>query len=477
MKRPQRKTGASLLGLAFDGSRLDGVVVRRTNGSVDIKHSFSITLSLDLLTDDPQLAGREIRKHLDAAGVRERRCVAGVPLSWALTHTVKVPELPEADLESFLAIESERGFPYSPDALIISRSTHRVAGGESYATLVAIPRDHLNRLEAVLHAAQLRPVSFSLALASLQPASRESSHGVLALLPGENSVGLQISCGGGIAVLRTVESTSDLQGKDPELKAEQISRELRITLGQLPADLRDSLRRLRVYGRDDDARQLISQLEPLLDRLGIQAEPVREYAPDQYAVRLPPNTAISPALSLVLEYLTGRGSPLEFLPPRTSAWKQFSDRYTSRKLVGISAIAAAIAFAVGVAFLIQQWQLSRWQSQWTAMKPRVLELENQQRQIRKFRPWFDASVRSLSILRRLSEAFPEEGTVSAKTVEIRDPAVVTCSGTARDNQALLQTLDRLRASKDITAVQLEQIRGRSPLQFTFNFRWTGGTGQ
>src|SRR5437588_9913391 len=87
---------SSLLGLALDGSRLDGVVLRRTNGSLQVQQSFSVTLSLDPLTAAPELVGREIRNHLEAAGVRERHCVVGLPLKWALTMHTKLPDLPEA---------------------------------------------------------------------------------------------------------------------------------------------------------------------------------------------------------------------------------------------------------------------------------------------------------------------------------------------------------------------------------------------
>jgi hypothetical protein len=122
-------------------------------------------------------------------------------------------------------------------------------------------------------------------------------------------------------------------------------------------------------------------------------------------------------------------------------------------------------------FAFQQWQLSQLRSQWAEIAPKVTELDTLQQQIRKFRPWFDDSMRSLSILRRLTEAFPEDGVVSAKTVEIRELAAVTCSGTARDNEALYKTLDLLRATREIADLKVDQIRGGKPLQFTFNFHW------
>jgi hypothetical protein len=95
-RKPQRLS--SLLGLALDGSRLEGVVLRRTNGSFEVQRTFSVALSLDPLTAAPELVGREIRNHLDAAGVRERNCVLGLPLKWVLATHVDVPQLPEADI-------------------------------------------------------------------------------------------------------------------------------------------------------------------------------------------------------------------------------------------------------------------------------------------------------------------------------------------------------------------------------------------
>ena len=98
--KPQRAN--ILLGLSLDGSRLEGALVRRTNGSAEVQKTFSVTLSLDPLAIEAELVGREIRNHLDAAGIRERSCVVGVPLNWVLTQQVKLPDLPEADLASLL---------------------------------------------------------------------------------------------------------------------------------------------------------------------------------------------------------------------------------------------------------------------------------------------------------------------------------------------------------------------------------------
>src|SRR5262249_17952563 len=152
----KRLTRSSLLGLTLDGHRLEGVVARKLDGSVRLQNSVAASLQLNLLTDAPELVGREIRNHLDKAGIRERQCAVCIPLEWALTLHVPLPDLPALDLESFLNIEAERSFPFDPDSLVIVTSKCVAANGATLASLIAIPKDHLNTLQRVFKAAQLK---------------------------------------------------------------------------------------------------------------------------------------------------------------------------------------------------------------------------------------------------------------------------------------------------------------------------------
>ena len=158
------------------------------------------------------------------------------------------------------------------------------------------------------------------------------------------------------------------------------------------------------------------------------------------------------------------------------AWQQVATKFSSKKIAGAATVAGAIALIILLAFLVQQIQLSLLRSKWSVLEPRVVELEAFQQNIKKFRPWFDDSVRSLAILRRLTEAFPEDGQVSARTFEVREPSAVSCSGVARDNPSFLKMLEKLRGTKEISDLKIEQVRGQSPLQFTFSFRWGGANG-
>lgn len=471
---PVRKPGGSLLGLAMDGDRLEAVLLRRTNGSVEILQRRTFTLSLNPLTNEAALVGREIRKQLDEAGIRERQCAVCVPLAWVLTVHVPLPELSEEDLQGVLEIEAERGFPYAPDTLVMARSLCKAPDGTRYATLAAIPRDHILRLEAALVAAQLRPISFSLGI-SLLPIGSGSD--ALVLTTGATGIGLLASIGGGVAVLRSYEGAYELEGGVHELRPERVIRELRITLGQLPAQAAGGSLRLRVVGHGDEADELAEALQARAGALDLKVEQVRELRTGDLPVGVPAGTKISPALCLAARLLAGQGAELEFLPPKISAWRQFSDRYSSRKLLAVGSAAGAVALLVLLAFLVQQAQLWYWESKWRAMQKPVGEIEGMRAQLRRFRPWCNkTSFPTLSVLRRLTEAFPEESSVTARSVEIREPSTVTCTGTARDRQALLKALEKLGAAREVSNVKLEVVRGRSPMEFSFNFQWNGPGG-
>ncbi|MEI7732090.1 MAG: hypothetical protein WCO56_21125 [Verrucomicrobiota bacterium] len=467
------KPPTSLLGLTLDGSRLEGVVLRRTNGTVQWHQAFSATLSLDPLTADPELVGREIKNLLDSAGVRERACVVGLPLKWALVAHAKLPELSEADAAGFIQMEAERGFPCDVTTLLLGVSRYQTAAGEKHATVIGMPLNHLNALDQGLRAAKLQPVSFSLGITALQPVAADAAHGVLALTIGETNVGLLVTGGGGVAALRTLEGTLENEGGQREINVELVAREVRITLGQLPAEIREAVRRVKIFGPRELAEELAAELQRRFGLAGLTVERVAVSAPTAPGTNIPPEAAISAAFSLAALRLVGRGAALEFLPPRITAWRRFLGRYSSTSLHRAAGIAGAVALLVLGVVLVQYWQLWRLQSRWTEIEPKVRQLDGAQQKIRQYRPWFDDSLRTLSILKQLSEAFPEDGVVTMKTLEIRDQNHVTCSGIARDNQALLRTIEKLHQVKMVSDLKVDQIRGKTPMLFTFDFHWLG----
>jgi hypothetical protein len=478
LKFGRRKRLTGVLGLALDGSRLEGVVLRCTNGALQLHQSFSVTLALDPLTAAPELVGREIRNHLDAAGVRERHCVLGVPLKWVLTAHTELPPLPEADAASLLELEAERGFPCDIATLLLANSRCPLSTGKQLVTLAAIPNTHLAALEQVLAAAKLKPASFALGLAALQPPAAENSNGVLALAIGESQVSLQITCGGGVAALRGLEGAIEDEAGRRNLHAGLVAREARITLGQLPVELRDTVKRIRIFGPRELAQQLADEMELRFEPMGLNIEIAAAYSPGEFGVQLPPEASVSPAFSLAARLLAGQPPVFEFLPPKPTLIEQFAAKYSSGRLRTIGAIAAGIVAIIGGLFLFQEFELILLRSRWSAMSAKVGQLQAVQSQIQQYRPWYDDTFHDLAILRQLTLAFSEDGAVTAKTIEIQNDSTVSCSGNARDSAALLATLAKLRAADGVSHLKVDMIHGKSPMQFTFDFQYgNGGAGE
>jgi len=474
-KLRKRKKLTSVLGLALDGSRLDGVVLKRTNGALQQLQTFSATLTLDPLTAAPELVGREIRNQLDAAGVRERHCVLGLPLKWVLTAQTELPPLPDADAASLLQLEAERGFHADTATLLIGNSRTPLAADKKYVLLAAIPNPHLEALEKVLGAAKLKPASFGLGLSALQFSGDEKSGGVLALAIGESSVGLQITTGGGLTALRALEGAVENEAGRLTLHGDVVAREMRITLGQLPTELRATVKRIRIFGPRELAQPLADELELIFEPLGLKVDVVAAYAADEFGVTLPVGAAVSPAFSLAARLLTGVPAVFEFLPPKPNLLEQFAAKYSSGRLRTTGAVAVGVVAILLAIFMFQQVQLWRLRSQWAQIETKVSQLETIQDNIRQYRPWYDGTFKHLAILRQLSLAFPEDGSVTAKNIEVRDGSTVTCAGTARDNSALLAVEAKLSAVPGVTAAHHEQSRGnKPPIQFVFSFKFNNG---
>src|SRR5581483_759698 len=134
-----RKNRPSILGLNLADGQLRACRAARTKGGIEIVKSGRAPMSLEVLHPDAELVGREIKNHLDAAGIRERFCVVAVPPRWVMTQHTRVPDLSPEDTASYLQLEAEKGFPVDPAQLQVARSFQRGTDG-THVTQLAVRR-------------------------------------------------------------------------------------------------------------------------------------------------------------------------------------------------------------------------------------------------------------------------------------------------------------------------------------------------
>lgn len=468
MKLTLKKPPQSVLGLSLAHGQLRAALVSRSKGSCEVVKTAAAPLALDLLHPEADLIGREIRNQLDAAGIHERSCVIAVPADWVMSQHTRLPVLAAEDVDSFLQLEAEKGFPCDAAQLQIARSVQR-AGDVTYVSQLAVRKEQLNQLSHVAKAAGLKPVSFSLGLAALPGVIGAGGEGRITVALEAHGAALVASAGGGLAAFRTCEATIESEAGEKVVNGGAVARELRITYEQVPADLRGGLRRLRLCGEEPLVRQLAERLGDWAREAGLALDAGR------------PGEEALPALvarSVATQWLEPAGSRIEFLAPRPGKIELLVARYNAKRLGTTLAAVGAVVVITMLVFLWQEIRLVSLRSDWAGMQRQVTTLKAVEDRIRDNRAWYDRSLPDLRILAGVTRAFPENGSLTARTVTVQKAAAVTTvsvSGTARDDQALLRTQDNLRKLKEVQGLKVENISGKAPSkQFTLTFRWTGG---
>ena len=437
----------SLLGLAIRKNRLTIAVAKRVNGAVRFSSHASVELSSSPWTEDPERAGQEIRAVLERREIRENRCLLCLPLNIAMTMSVEIPDLSEGDLQSYLELQAEGEFPFGIEDLQLASARYRAPDSSRCATLAAVPKNRIEQIQRVLQHARFRPVSFVLGLAPA--ATGNNPQLVLDVQP--DYVDLSVRCGGGFAIIRSLEGVLNFAKDGAAADCNPLCREIRITLGQLPGNLRQNLAAALCHSADlpPDWRQ---SLDRGLAGMGFQTT----FREGRHA-----------ALEAALEARLANERALEFLPPKRGPLRIFAEKASSQRNVWIGGSVGTLALLIASVFYIQGWRLRSLEREWNGMAEKVKTLETKQSEIRQFRPWYDNSAPSLQIVRQLAESFPKEGSVWLKSIEIQENRQVLCVGAARDNQDRLDLISRLRAADNIRLA----TQSITTKQFDFKFVW------
>ena len=125
---------------------------------------------------------------------------------------------------------------------------------------------------------------------------------------------------------------------------------------------------------------------------------------------------------------------------------------------------------MGGLFGWQQIQLHIYNGRWDAIKTRVTELQKDTANIEKYRPWFDQSFGALTILAKLTSAFPETGSVTVKSIEIRDLSTVSAHGTATTMVAFNVMRESLGRIPGVVELHSETA-GNPQIQYNLAYQW------
>ncbi len=462
----QRWQQRTVLAVTVESGRIAVDLVREGSEGDGIASSFVLPIGAEAVAEAPENAGKELAAQLELAGIRERRVVVCVPASWALTTTAEVPGVSDEDLHGYMELRAEREFPMPVSEMRLAHCTYRLPDGKQRATLAAIPSKRMDAVERMLTAAGCRALSISLGLDDCVPSA---DHPIaLHFVANGTHVDLVIAAGGGIAAVRSLPAP--VGAEVATFDAVGFAREVRITLGRLPGEMRQEVREASFRGTPATAENLCIEVRQHLRRLGIDS---RLHRPDSAN----PMECLSVAIGSARRFLRRQPVAFEFVPPRVDRWqnwqRQFDDR---RRRWLLAALAAAVLLPLFTYFVRARIE-SSLEAEWSGMRSRVAELESLQQGIRQFRPWFEPVPRNLQVIENVAAAFPEQGDVWAKTIQLNEGNKVSCSGFAKNQPALLGFLERLRARKDVSGLQVQQVRGENPIQFSIIYQGEAGDGK
>lgn len=446
----KRFQARSVLALTMESDRLLVGLLHRDDAGIRLEKSLSLDLGAAAIVANPQKAGEKLAAELEREEIRERRCVVCLPTHWALATSTELPPVDADDLRGYLELCAERELPVSD--LRLAHSSYALSDGIPRATLAGVPAKRIEAVEAALMAAGCKIVSMSLGLDRYLPAA--SAHGALFFLTNGSHVDLVVAGGGGIAAVRSLEGAAD---SETPLEAGAFCREVRITLGRLPQSLREQIRRARFEG-SSKAEALLRESRVQLGRLGLEHVDIsRENNP--------------PALEAAERHLRREPIAFEYVVPRVNRAEVLLKRFDSRQRRWLGGAVVALILLPLLLAIVRSRIESHYSSQWEAMRKNVTELDSIQGNLRQYRPWFEPAPQNLQLFDALISGFPEAGDVWAKSVQMTGEFQVTCSGFARNQPALMGLLDRLRARPDVVGLQVQQVRGDNPVQFSVTYKW------
>ncbi|HEX4083817.1 MAG TPA: PilN domain-containing protein [Chthoniobacteraceae bacterium] len=444
----------SALAVTIESGRLAVSLMRGNDQKTEIAQSLSIPVGEEEVLRNPGKAGKELAAALGATGLRERHCVVCVPAGWALSASTELPQVDLDDLRGYLELRAEREFSMPAGELRLGFCPYTLPDGRKRATLAALPARKVEAVEQMLQAANREAVSVSLALDNVLAETAPKIH----FLTNGNHVDLVVTAGGGVAGLRSLPTS--LSSEEAAFDAAGFCRDVRITLGRLPEAVRQQVRGADFRG--PAAWKLCTAARGGLSRIGI-ATP--ECEPALVAGE------IGAATVATRTYLRRQPVAFELVVPETTRWQSMMKQFDSAKRRRLVFAAVVIVLFPLLMLFIRSRIESHLQDEWDSMESTADDLGDIQKKIQHFQPWFDPVPVGVRELENIATAFPKEGDVWAKSIQVAEDHKVTCTGYARSHPALLALMDHMRASPEIKGLQVEQIRGENPIQFTLTYQW------
>jgi len=433
------------------------VRMRRRGAAYEATGDAHVQLRLSLFGDAVELVSRDLRDRLREQGIQERHWILAVPPSWLVSRSVSFPDVQLGDEREFLWLQAEQTLLAQGERPALAVSRYALPDGTRGATLFVFSSDRLDRVRQVLTKAGLRLLAAAPAGVCKSDAGMPAPAG--AMIGAGNMIRLQVSAGGGIVLLRDIPRPAGPLNADG---VRHIQRHLRIALASLPDAVRSALqsidwadetgRNTRFASIWEESEDAVSGAVPALRAADLQTTAGAEFAVGQFLAQ----------------------SSLSCFGVRHD---QVSRPSTLRRILR-SFVPIAVCLAALIAPVAHQaWRLRTLQRELNHLTPRADVIESARSQVKELSRWYDCRPATLDILRAITHAFPEYGTVWVTRFSVADERAVELSGKTTDPGAWLAMQDVLRNCPAVSDLRVSQTRTASgndaTMTFGITFTWEG----
>ncbi|MCK5805674.1 MAG: hypothetical protein KAI66_22770 [Lentisphaeria bacterium] len=399
--------------------------------------------------------GGALRAKLEQAGFHASNCLLAVPPTWCADQLVMLPSTPVPDETEFFRLQAEIKLPFSSNETALSISRFSLSDGTRGALLIALPLTRLQRWERLLAASGLAcrgmfPAVWGHDSQSATPEAVVTHHG--------QDVFLQVAGVDGMVVWRHLGTSTDTV---------HCARQLRIALVSLPPGAVAGLAGIRIVAPEnmrDTAEQGFGGLRDASYLPGLKVD----FSCQPTAQDIAASLAAEASASRLATFQDWSNEPTRSVGQR------------SRVVIAVVAVLLAL-LVLGAGLLVKQaFRLGRLQDEQARLAPTVRHVENLRQTIRDLRPWFDTRPRTLDVLRAITEAFPDRGSVWVTQLSVVDGHEVKLMGLAANTDAWLTMQEQLRQSSRIAQLRVSQARstnGNGELVFALSFSLTDKGGQ
>jgi hypothetical protein len=466
----------NILGLAVDETGIVVAELEVRSGRPQLRRAGEFLWKLEFRPENVPTLGEQLGQFLRDQRFSAKQAVIGLAAKWVLAKEITVPPAAPEVLAGMLSIQAERAFSLNAGELAFDYCSQADTAPKGQVLLLAAQRQLIHQVEELARAAGLRVRSVTVSALALGSA--------LSAADPEHGCGLYVRptyCefwsrhDGGPQFISHIPMPSK-DGTPNEYTQSLAATIRRAILLSPPRDARRP-RRITAYDArglaEDIATPLHEQLAPEMAVVDGGAELLSQGldgadgAPEMRSV-----AGVAVALA------ARAGAPVvDFLNPKLARRKAPVHK---RAIVWAAIITVAFLVAAGV--LLADWRrnsldVKTYTKQLERMSGDIAAAQEIVDRVSYARSWTSRQPQFLECLRQLTEAFPQEPRVWARSLRLNESGSGALVGKTDREESFYEVLDKLKGNKAFSEVKMVYLRdagrGSREKEFAINFKFGG----